>query len=221
MKIKLRTPISTAVAMATGLIVLAGYFFDTKADGQLTTLGALRDYFLSAAVTLAAVALIVGVGNLVMVHLKKVDQENELNSIVLLVAFILTVGVGIYDLVMMFLNEDPNYRFSLWIFNNIQMQVEASLVAILAVSLTFGVTRMLRRQWNMFTGIFVVVVVLVLASALPLVANAIPVFASLRDWIISVPAIGGARGILLGVALGVIATGMRVLMGIDRPYGGG
>jgi len=30
----------------------------------------------------------------------------------------------------------------------------------------------------------------------------------------------GIRGILMGVALGSIATGLRILMGADRPYGG-
>jgi hypothetical protein len=30
----------------------------------------------------------------------------------------------------------------------------------------------------------------------------------------------GARGILLGVALGTVATGLRILIGADRPYGG-
>ncbi len=30
----------------------------------------------------------------------------------------------------------------------------------------------------------------------------------------------GARGILLGVALGSVTTGLRILMGVDRPYGG-
>ena len=33
-------------------------------------------------------------------------------------------------------------------------------------------------------------------------------------------AAGGARGILIGVALGTITTGLRILMGFDRPYGG-
>jgi len=32
--------------------------------------------------------------------------------------------------------------------------------------------------------------------------------------------VAGARGILLGVSLGVIATGVRILIGSDRPYGG-
>jgi len=30
---------------------------------------------------------------------------------------------------------------------------------------------------------------------------------------------GGARGLLIGVALGTLLTGLRILFGIDRPYG--
>ncbi|NIR13173.1 MAG: hypothetical protein GWN86_04170 [Desulfobacterales bacterium] len=41
-----------------------------------------------------------------------------------------------------------------------------------------------------------------------------------KSLIIYLPAVGGARGILLGVALGVIATGIRVIIGTDKPYGG-
>jgi hypothetical protein len=32
--------------------------------------------------------------------------------------------------------------------------------------------------------------------------------------------LGGARGILIGVSLGILTTGLRVLFGTDRPYGG-
>jgi hypothetical protein len=48
----------------------------------------------------------------------------------------------------------------------------------------------------------------------------LPLVGNLRTWIVQVPSVGGARGILLGVALGTIATGLRILMGSDRPYGG-
>jgi hypothetical protein len=41
-----------------------------------------------------------------------------------------------------------------------------------------------------------------------------------RPWITQVLALGGARGILIGVALGTLTTGLRVLFGADRPYGG-
>ena len=39
-----------------------------------------------------------------------------------------------------------------------------------------------------------------------------------REWILGVMSLGGARGILLGVALGTIVVGLRLLIGIDRPY---
>jgi hypothetical protein len=41
----------------------------------------------------------------------------------------------------------------------------------------------------------------------------------IRPWIQQVLALGGARGILIGVALGTLTTGLRVLFGADRPYG--
>jgi hypothetical protein len=31
---------------------------------------------------------------------------------------------------------------------------------------------------------------------------------------------GGARGLLLGISLGALLTGLRVIFGVDRPYGG-
>jgi hypothetical protein len=40
----------------------------------------------------------------------------------------------------------------------------------------------------------------------------------IKDWILNVPTLAGVRGILLGVALGTIATGLRILLGADRPY---
>jgi len=43
---------------------------------------------------------------------------------------------------------------------------------------------------------------------------------SLPSLLAGIPAVAGARGILFGVALGTVATGLRVLMGADRPYGG-
>ena len=42
----------------------------------------------------------------------------------------------------------------------------------------------------------------------------------IRPFIVSVFSTSGARGILLGVALGTLLTGLRVLIGADRPYGG-
>jgi len=41
-----------------------------------------------------------------------------------------------------------------------------------------------------------------------------------RPFIAQVMAASGARGLLLGVALGTLTTGLRILFGADRPFGG-
>ena len=75
---------------------------------------------------------------------------------------------------------------------------------------------MLRAKQSGWSIFFLVIVVISLVAWLPFrslgFANAI------RDWLIAVPASAGARGVLLGVALGTIAIGLRVLTGVERPY---
>jgi hypothetical protein len=39
-----------------------------------------------------------------------------------------------------------------------------------------------------------------------------------RDWMMNVPVLAGSRGILLGIVLGTIVAGVRLLVGVDRPY---
>jgi hypothetical protein len=48
----------------------------------------------------------------------------------------------------------------------------------------------------------------------------IPILYDIRMFISQRLASAGARGILIGVALGTLTTGLRILFGSDRPYGG-
>jgi hypothetical protein len=100
--------------------------------------------------------------------------------------------------------------------------VEASLMALLAVTLTYASIRLLRRRLNLLSVIFLITALLVLlgTAPLPLLGNLPFVSDWLRPFLTQVMAASGARGILLGVALGTLTTGLRILLGSDRPYGG-
>jgi hypothetical protein len=221
MKLKFNAPLSTAIAIGVGIIVLLGYFFGTNAFGEATTVGILRDYFLQGAVVWAAVALLVGIFNLAAVHLRKIRGGKEGGySVILLISLIGTLGIGLYDIAKTQLSQEPNFQRVRWVFNHVQLPIETSLMAVLAVSLTFAVARLLARRLNILAIIFVSVVLLLLIGAIPQITSLTPIFTDLRTWIITVPAVGGARGILLGVALGTIAAGIRILTGRERPYRG-
>jgi hypothetical protein len=220
-KLNLRTPISVAIAIGVGIIVLLGYFFGTNASGEITLLGILQSYFLRGAVVVAGVALLVGVFNLATVHVKRIKQGESIYSLITILALLLTLLVGAYDLGMTYLQGESGLRYTRWIFENIQLPIESSLMAIIAVSLTYAAIRLLSRRLNFMSVVFSVVVIILLIGAIPAVsASDFNILSSIRNWIMSVPVVGGTRGIVLGMAMGIIATGIRILMGTDRPYGG-
>jgi hypothetical protein len=213
--------VSVAIAMGFGLVVLLGYIFSTNLAGESTMLGLLRDYFLRGAVVLAAVALLVGIVNLASVHSNKIKKgESSGYSTLLLVALFGTLVVGILDISRMYISGDPNFQWTQWLFTNIQIPIETSLMAVLAVSLTYAAARLFGRRMTIFSAVFLTVLMIVLLGIIPQLNSTLPFLGDLRTWIVEVPAVGGARGILIGVALGIIATGLRILIGSDRPYRG-
>ena len=205
---RLRSSLSVAIVISVGLIVLAGYFL------EIPMLNTLQVVFLRWAALLGAVALIVGVFNLFNVHLRKINtgQKGSTYSLILILALVATVLiVGLLG---------PTSYWSMWIFNYIQVPIESSLMAVLAVVMAFAGARLLGRRFNSFSIIFIMTALIVLAGSISLSFVDFPILAELRAWIERVPTTAGARGILLGVALGTVATGFRLLMGADRPYGG-
>jgi type IV secretory pathway VirB2 component (pilin) len=202
-------PIANAIiAVGSGVLVLLGYFLPGPFSG-------IQSVLLQWAIILAAFALLLGIINLVLVHLKKIrtKQPGSIYSIVLLLSLVLTVIVVSIS--------GPTGFWSLWIFNTFQVPVEVSLLAVLAIVLVYAGARLLRRRPKWYTVLFIVTALVVLLGSAPLfMLGEFGPLSALRAWLSQVPAIAGARGLLLGVALGTIATGLRILMGLDRPYGG-
>lgn len=199
--------LNAVVAISAGLIVLMGYF--------LPGLGFLRLTLLEWASILAAFALLTGVINLFSVHWRRIfsRQSGKFSSLALLLSLISTILiVGLSGL---------DSELSRWIFTYIQMPLEKSLLALLAVILAYTCMVMLRRRRSPVTLLFLSVVLLTLLASTPIyLIGEINALRSFGEWLEQTPAAAGVRGLLLGVALGTIATGLRVLLGADRPYGG-
>ncbi|NCP16550.1 hypothetical protein GW866_05835 [bacterium] len=205
---KLKGLLSTAVAIATGLIVLVGYFV------EIPILVNLRITILNWVILLAAVALFVGLFNLLAVHADKIrnKQKGGIYSLVLIFSLLTTLILGLW--------LRPDHALMALIFNAIQLPVETSLMAMLVVTLTYASIRLLRRRNNLISIIFLVTALLILLGTAPLpFVGYVPILSDLiRPFIAQVLAAAGARGILIGVALGSLTTGLRVLFGADRPY---
>ena len=209
MNINFKAPVSTIVAISVGGIILLGYFI------TFPILTDFRSTLLSAAITVSGVALLLGVVNLFYVHIDKIRQASStaLYSFFLVIALFITFFLTIF--------QSPDAEWPIWIFKYIHVPAETSLMAVLLFSLTFATIRLLNRKPDLFSAIFIVSMLLTLVGSGPLFGIQIPFLGDgISPFITLVLAGAGARGILLGVALGAVATGIRILLGADRPFGG-
>ncbi len=198
---------NAVIAISGGIIVLLGYFIDA--------LSGFRFFLLQWSVILAGVAVLVGIGNLFSVHLQKIRQgkPGSIYSVVLLF-FMLLTAIACFT---------PALKpFQGMLLDGIMLPVEVSLIAVLAVTLIYSAIRLLRVRSDLSSILFLTTVLIVLMGIGPIpVLGQLPVVSDwLRPFISTVLATGGARGILIGVALGTLTTGLRILIGVDRPYGG-
>jgi hypothetical protein len=213
------------VTMAVGWIVLLTYF--------LPGLDGVRSPFVEVAIVIAAFGVVLGFINVFYVHATRIVRRRPgwFFSVVLLVSLVLVAAVSVAEGVMQgglsLLNPASAQAVAqagiagvgmTGIYQYILIPIQSSLAALLPFLLAFAAYRTLRMRstsGRAASGIFLVTAVIVLLGQVPLLN--LPVVASLREWIIRVWAMGGVRGILLGVALGITATALRVLIGVDRP----
>jgi hypothetical protein len=199
--------IAAPVAIATGLMVLIGYFVPVLAGAQST--------LLNFAIILAGVAALVGVFNLILVHSNKIvnREKGSIYSALLLITLVATFLFGIV--------LGPDNSIMRLLVSTVMVPVEATLMALLSVTLLYASIRLLRRRADLMSIVFLLTAVFMLIASATLPFGEIgPLNDYIRPWVQQVLALGGARGILIGIALGTLTTGLRVLFGADRPYGG-
>lgn len=208
---RLGAAITTAIALGFGLVTLAGLL----AGNNISFLGALTNLLLQIVVITSAVAVLIGIWNLFTVHAARIVRRRGGwgYSIVLLVSAFGVIGVTLLERANV-LSSKP--ALSVVLLENVQVAIESALSGLILFALVYGAYRMMRRRVTWGALLFTLVLLALLIGALPLPGFGLLV--SIRDWLLAVPVSAGARGILLGIALATVVTGVRVLIGQDRSY---
>jgi hypothetical protein len=204
--------VTVALAIASGLFVLLGYAGELF---QLQPLVDLQVLLVDWAIVIAGMAALVGIFHLAAVQVEKfrTRQKGGIYGMLLVLSLLATLVVGVI--------WGPTNLYMQLAVDAIIVPVEASLMAILAVTLIYASIRLLRRRVDVMSIIFLVIAVIFLAAMMP---TPFPEqVAPIQDYVLQGMGLlsqGGARGLLIGIALGTLLTGLRVLFGVDRPYGG-
>jgi len=197
---------TAALAIAAGIFVLLGYFYPEQLES-------LRLILVDWAIIIAGIAILVGIFNLAVVQMGKFStrQKGGMYGLLLVISLFATFAAGVI--------LGPENLYMRLAVDAVIVPVEASLMAILAVTLIYASIRLLRRRVDVVSVLFLVVALIFLFLVMPTPIGPIPGDRAMLDFL-GMFSRGGARGLLIGIALGTLLTGLRVLFGVDRPYGG-
>lgn len=195
-----------SVAISVGLLVLLGYLLPT------TFLAAVRDELTRWAVIIAAFAFILGFFNLLRVHLERSGKPGGLYNLMLVLAALASSGLTLLALLI------PSLRFlGDWWFRHVLFPLQATVAGLVAFVLAVALSRLMRHRREAGALVFLIAALVVLLGTLP-----VPILGdrivAVRSWWMDVLAMAGMRGLLIGVGLGTLLIGLRVLLGSDRPY---
>jgi uncharacterized membrane protein len=175
---------------------------------------------------LAAFALVLGLGSLLRVHMDKIKHkgQNWEYSWVLIITFIVSSIIGLFGGVSgtgILPTRIGSFPFDIWtIFLNVEVPLAATMFALLSFFMASAAYRAFRARSTEATLLLASAFVVML-GVLPLGNRISPHLPSFAQWIMDVPNVAGQRGILFGVALGMLATALKIILGIERSWLGG
>lgn len=200
--------LNIVISVLVGGMVLVGYLMPAMG-------GVLVRLFSSWTSTIIVFALLLGLFNVLRVHVGRIlaRRSGWPYSVALVLAAAAVPAVGFAGIGSI---ADPGVQ---WLFDWIYVPIGSSLFALMTFLVAAAAFRTLRAGPSAAWVVLGVAVLVILGSAAWLRdSSPLRLVVDVRDWVVNYPALAGLRGILIGSALGAIATSVRVLLGIDRPY---
>ena len=203
----MRREIPLKITLFFGLFMIVQYFVPHWAVNELA--GRFQQW----AVIALVFAYVLGVANVVRIHLDVVSKRGRdwPYKLITVVALFGTLAVGLIG------GITPGTFFNDRIYLNMYVPMSSTMYATLAFFIASAAYRAFRvRTWQ--AGLLAATAAIVMFGRVPvgqLLWNDVP---EVVDWVMAVPNMVAQRGILIGAALGAVATGLKMVFGIERSY---
>ncbi len=179
----------------------------------------IYEFFLDWIYIIGIFALALGIWSLIRVSYDKIKYKkpNWQYSVITLIGLFLMILFG-FDYGRHFFSSQglSNYMFRAF-FDYILIPIQATMFSLLAFFIASAAYRAFRARSLLAT--------LLLISALIVMLRFNPYFGIVGDyiektasWLLNVPNLAAKRAIIIGVGLGMVATALKVILGIERAY---
>ena len=172
---------------------------------------------LSWALIITPFALVFSTTALVRTHVTRIRRRTEhwQYSFIIFVGILMMVAIGV--------PFGPENSVFEWLFNNVQVPMDATMFSLLAFFIASAAYRAFRAR-TLEASLLLITALIVMLGNVPIGDLMLPgedTASSARQWILDNPNLSARRGIILGISLGVISQSIRIILGIERSYLGG
>lgn len=174
----------------------------------------------------SAFALALGIGSLLKVHSDRIKQrrENWQFSYILIISFFVSAGIGLFGGVEgegILPTHIGSFQFDMQtLYMGIIVPLGSTMFALLAFFMASASYRAFRARSTEST-LLLTAAFIVMLGVLPLGDKISPYLPSFAQWIMDIPNVAAKRGITFGIALGSLATSLKIILGIERSWLGG
>ncbi|MGE5175460.1 MAG: hypothetical protein ACM3JJ_03720 [Hyphomicrobiales bacterium] len=208
----MKREVPVIITLLTGIFCLIGFFVPHPA------IRTFYDSIQQWVIVIVGATYVLGVANVLRINVQQVSQRQQdwPYKIVLL--------LGLFAMMIIGFSEGNHYlddtsKFS-WMYRNVYTAMSATMFALLAFFIASAAFRAFRIRT--FEALLLAIAAFILMIGRVPIGNAIhPWIPITADWLMEIPQNAAKRGILIGAALGVMATGIRIILGIEKTYGGG
>jgi len=173
------------------------------------------DWYQSWIKAISPFMVLLGIMSLFMVNSNKIQRKvpNWQYSVVTLLSLVATGAIG-------FIWGTQEGTPFMWMFKNVQMPMGATMFSLLAFYIASAAYKAFRAR-SMEATVLLVAAIIVMLGQVPIGMKISKYIPETATWILNVPNLAAKRGIALGVGLGMVATSLKILLGIERTYLGG
>ena len=200
------------IAFGVGIAMLIQYYIPHSSSQELLT------EFSTWVMIISAFALVIGLSSLLHMHIGKIRRQvpGWGFNLVTVVALTVTATVGI----IAGWEKGTKADQIQWIYLNMMWPLGGTMFSILAFFIASAAYRAFRARTFEAT-VLLVAAMIVMLEVVPLKIFAAIGIPEVNSWIFTCPNMAAQRGIMLGVALSIVATSLRIIFGIERTYLGG
>ncbi len=109
--------------------------------------------------------------------------------------------------------------FFMKLFEFVYIPIQATMFSLLAFYIASAAYRAFRAR-NLLASIVLGGAIIVMLGRVPVGESISPYLPRLAAWIMNVPNMAAQRAIMIGLGLGAVSTGIKIVLGIERSYMG-